>query len=146
MPSFYHEDILDFSDDQLYKLVADIEDYPQFVPWCNKAQIIERNDDIVLADLFVNFKGITGKYTSRVLLDYDKKEISVESTQGVFEYLHQGWKFIKVGNKTRVEFDINFKVRNKLLNKIIGIMFDQACIKMITAFKSYAIKLYCKES
>lgn len=142
MPRFFHEDTLPYSDEKLYNLVADIESYPEFVPWCSDAKIIEKSRDIIIADLFVDFKAITGKYTSKVKLDFDNKEISVEAVKGLFEYLNQSWKFIQNDNNTKIEFAIDFKVKNPFLNKVLGLVFDQACTKMIKAFKNHADRLY----
>jgi coenzyme Q-binding protein COQ10 len=142
MPTHYIEKILPYTPKQLYDLVADIESYPKFIPWCEGARIYERNVDVVLADLIIHFRGVTGKYTSRVLLDEEAKEISVELAQGPFHHLHQGWKFSKTPNGTRVEFDIDFKIRNFILEKLADMMFDEACSKMMQAFTDRAKAMY----
>ncbi|MDA0781114.1 MAG: type II toxin-antitoxin system RatA family toxin [Rickettsiales bacterium] len=144
MPTHYIEKILPYTPKQLFDLVADIESYPKFIPWCENARIYERDGDAVLADLVIRFRGVTGKYTSRVLIDETEKEISVELAQGPFHHLYQGWKFIKVPEGTRVEFDIDFKIRNFFLEKIADMMFDEACKKMMDAFTKRADQL-CKE-
>jgi coenzyme Q-binding protein COQ10 len=142
MPTHYVEKILPYSPAQLYDLVADIESYPKFIPWCEGARIYEREGDVVLADLIIHFRGVTGKYTSRVLLDEAAKEISVELAQGPFHHLHQGWKFSATAAGTRVEFDIDFKIRNFVLEKIADAMFDTACGKMMQAFEDRARAIY----
>lgn len=142
MPRFFYEDTLPYSAEQLYNLVSEIENYPEFVPWCCDAKIVQRDNDIIIADLYIDFKAITGKYTSKVKLDSENKEISVEAVKGLFEYLNQKWKFIQKTNKTQIEFEIDFKVKNPFLNKVLGLVFDQACNKMIKAFKNHADKLY----
>jgi coenzyme Q-binding protein COQ10 len=123
-------------------MVADIESYPKFIPWCEGARIYERDGNVVLADLIIHFRGITGKYTSRVLLDEENKEISVELAQGPFHHLYQGWKFTKTPDGTRVEFDIDFKIRNFVLEKLADTMFDTACAKMMQAFTDRANHIY----
>lgn len=142
MPTHSVERILPYSPAQLYELVADIESYPKFIPWCEGARIYERDGNTVLADLIIHFRGITGKYTSRVLLDADAKEISVELAQGPFHHLYQGWKFTKTADGTRVEFDIDFKIRNFVLEKLADAMFDTACDKMMQAFTDRANAIY----
>jgi len=142
MPTHEIETILPYTPKQLYDLVADIDSYPKFIPWCEAARIWNREGDVVLADLVIRFKGISGKYTSRVMLDEQENEISVELAQGPFEHLYQGWKFSKVASGTRVEFDIDFALRSKLLEKIVDLMFDDACKKMMAAFTKRANELY----
>ncbi len=142
MPNHYSESILPYNQKQLYDLVADIENYPKFVPWCEAAKVWERDGNIALADLVIGFKSISGKYTSRVFLDEQAYEISVELAQGPFKHLYQGWKFIKTPDGTRVEFDIDFSMRSKILEKIVDIMFQEVCTKMISAFKKRADEIY----
>ncbi len=142
MPTHTIETILPYKKKQLFELVADIESYPEFIPWCEGARILERDGDIVLADLIVHFRGVTGKYTSRVFLDKELDEISVELSQGPFEHLYQGWKFTKKPNGTLVEFDIDFKLRSFIMEKIVDLMFDDACKKMMNAFAERAKAIY----
>lgn len=142
MPTHSTEIVLPYTPKQLYAMVADIESYPKFIPWCEGARIYDRDGDVVLADLLVHFRGISGKYTSRVILDEKAGEISVELAQGPFHHLYQGWKFTRVYSGTKVEFDIDFKIRNFLLEKVVDMMFDEACAKMMKAFSDRAESLY----
>lgn len=136
------EKILPFTEQQLYDLVADIESYPKFIPWCEGARILEKRGDVVLADLIIHFKGVNGKYTSRVIFDKNQYEISVELAQGPFHHLYQGWKFTKKPQGTLVEFDIDFKLRSFVLDKIMNMVFDDACMQMMDAFEKRAGELY----
>lgn len=142
MPHHSTECILPYTDDQLYDLVADIESYPKFIPWCDAARVYEREGDTALADLVIQFKGISGKYTSRVSFDEKEREISVELAQGPFHHLYQGWKFSKTAIGTKVEFDIDFKIRNFVMEKIVDMMFEDACKKMMDAFQARAETIY----
>jgi len=144
MPTHFVEKELPYSQKQLYDLVADIESYPKFIPWCEGARVYEQEGNVALADLIIHFRGVTGKYTSRVLLDEKEKEISVELAQGPFHHLYQGWKFKKIPQGTRVEFDIDFKIRNFIIEKVADLMFDEACKKMMEAFTKRAHEL-CKD-
>jgi coenzyme Q-binding protein COQ10 len=142
MPTHSIEKILPYTPKELFDLVADIESYPTFLPWCSGARIIEREGDVVLADLMIDFKGVHGKYTSRVLLDEAEGEISVELAQGPFKHLYQGWKFTPRHQGTLVEFDIDFVIRSRILEKIIDLVFDSACKKMMMAFEDQARQRY----
>lgn len=145
MPIHADEIILPYTHQQLYDLVADIESYPKFIPWCEAARVWGREGDVVLAELAVRFKGVSGKYTSRVLLDEANYKISVELAEGPFEHLYQNWKFSMASSGTKVEFDIDFALRSKFLEKIVGPMFYATCEKMMVAFKARAEELYgCK--
>lgn len=142
MPTHSAECTLPYTPKQLFDLVADIESYPKFIPWCEAARIWDQQDNIILADLVIRFKGISGKYTSRVLLDENEHEISVELAQGPFKHLYQGWKFSKIAGGTNVEFDIDFAMRSIFMEKIVDLMFSDTCDKMMLAFKERAEELY----
>ena len=142
MPNHVIERVLPFSDKQLFDLVSDIENYPLFLPWCEAARIIKREGDVIFADLVVHFRGVTGKYTSRVMLNQKEMHISVELAEGPFEYLNQNWKFLKDQEGTCVCFDIDFKLHSFVLEKMMNLMFDQACAKMMDAFERRALHLY----
>ena len=134
------EIILPYTVPQLYALVADVEKYPEFIPWCSAARISERSDKNFVADLVVGFKGITEKYKSRVHLKGD--EVEIEYIQGPFSVLENRWRFIEVPNGTKIDFYIKFQFRSAILQALIGGLFEAACHKMVTAFTERARKIY----
>jgi coenzyme Q-binding protein COQ10 len=142
MPTFSTEKILPYTPDELYAVVADIEHYPTFIPYIEGARIIDTTPDATIAELRVAYKGISGRYTSRVLLDSDLKEISVELAQGPFKHLYQGWKFTAAPGGARVEFDIDFQMRSRLIEMLVSGMFESAIAKIMTAFENRAKMLY----
>ena len=78
--------------EQLYALVADIERYPEFLPWCVGARIRERRDNVILADLIIGFSMFRERFTSRVTLNPPYR-IDVAYTEGPFKYLNNHWIF-----------------------------------------------------
>lgn len=142
MPTHSIEKILPYTQKEMFDLVADIESYPDFLPWCSGARILERDGNIVLADLMIDFKGVHGKYTSRVFLEEEEGEISVELAQGPFKHLYQGWKFTARNKSTLVEFDIDFAMRSMIMNKLVNLVFKDACKRMMDAFEVQAEKRY----
>jgi coenzyme Q-binding protein COQ10 len=134
MPKHHSSTILPYTTKQLFDLVSDIESYPKFIPWCEGARVYERVSNTILADLIIHFRGITGKYTSKVILDEEHKRIIVELADGPFEYLYQNWNFVQTEKGTQVEFYIDFKIKNFILEKLADLMFDEACDKMMQAF------------
>ena len=145
MPRHYIEREMPYTPQECFDLVADVESYSKFLPWCEGARVIERIDDkVVLADLQVHFRGVRGKYTSRVEMDRERQEINVELAQGPFKHLLQGWKFIakQDGAACLVEFDLDFSLRSFLLEKLADMAFDHACRKMMSAFIAEAEKRY----
>jgi coenzyme Q-binding protein COQ10 len=140
MRTHTEEIVIPYSIEQLYKLVADVESYPQFIPWCVAARTYDLQPTNFKADVVVGFKGITEKYTSRVhLLD---NEIDVEYISGPFSCLENNWKFTPEANGTKITFFIKFQFKSKLLQALIGGLFEKAVHKMVEAFNERAKKLY----
>ena len=140
MRTHTEEIISPYSVEQLYSLVSDVDKYPEFIPWCAAARVRERNERDILADLVVGFKGINETYTSRVHLK--EREIDIEYINGPFEVLENNWKFTALENGTKINFYIKFRFRSKLLQALIGGLFEAACHKMVAAFTERAKKLY----
>jgi len=131
----------------LFDLVADIERYPEFLPWCRAARIIERKESEFMGELVINFLHLTESYTSRVTLDpaptpEATAAIDVVMVKGPFEYLTNHWRFIPTEGGTQIDFALDFKFRSRILEKLIGGLFTKATIRMVTAFKERADALY----
>src|SRR5712671_4992679 len=87
MPTHAEQRVLPYTPEQLFALVADIERYPEFLPWCIGARIRERKPDLVVADLIIGFRMFRERFTSRVALDPPRR-IDVAYTEGPFRYLN----------------------------------------------------------
>lgn len=142
MPSHHETQRLPYTREQLFALVADIEKYPQFLPWCRAARIHERGESYLVAELLIAFKGIRESYTSRVeLLPLDA--IHVTMIKGPFEYLTNHWRFTEEENhSTRLDFSLDFKFSSRILEALIGAIFTRATEKMVGAFRQRADALY----
>jgi coenzyme Q-binding protein COQ10 len=146
MPTHAEQRVLPYTQDQLFDLVADIERYPEFLPWCAGARIRKRLPDGTLeADLIIGFKMFRERFTSIVKPDRANNRIDVSYLEGPFRYLNNHWKFHTEGeNCTRVDFFVDFEFRSALLQKVIGVLFNEAVRRMVAAFESRARQLYGK--
>ena len=124
----------------MFDVIADVDSYAQFLPWCVASRVRERLDgDILLADLSIGYGSLREKFTSRVTLD--RAEFRVVSVQeaGPFRHLESSWTLVPDGdNQARVEFSIAFEFRSVLLDKLMGTVFESAAHRMIEAFESRA--------
>jgi ribosome-associated toxin RatA of RatAB toxin-antitoxin module len=93
MPTHAEKRELPYRPEQLFDLVADIERYPEFLPWCVGARVRSREGDLVVADLVIGFKVVRERFTSRVKLDRPNLRIDVAYTEGPFRYLNNHWIF-----------------------------------------------------
>jgi coenzyme Q-binding protein COQ10 len=123
----------------LFHIVADVEKYPEFLPWISAVRIIEKHENHFLAELVVKFKSLSYKYTSRVEMirpDEDHKEyrINVGLVSGPFKYLKTNWQFIPKENGTEIIFEMDFKFESILFEKMLGFLFEKAVVKMTNAF------------
>ncbi len=143
MPSHTEQQLSPYSPQQLFDLVADIEKYPVFLPWCRAARILERGNNEFLGELVISFAHITESYTSRVTIN-EPHSIDVVMVKGPFEYLTNKWKFTPTENGTRIDLALDFKFRSRLLEKLIGSLFAKATHKMAGSFKKRADELYGK--
>ena len=132
--------------DQLIKMVLDIEKYPEFVPWCLSGKVHSRkesNDLIeIKADLKVGKSIINETYTSLVLYYKEKDKILVTNIDGPLTHLNNEWKFKEINNSTQLEFDIDFELKNNLLNAIMKRSFSFGLNKIADAFEKRALELY----
>ncbi len=131
---------------QLIDLVLDIEKYPEFVPWCLSGKIYERKEskDIVeiKADLKVGKKIINETYTSLVLYYKEKDKILVTNIDGPLTHLKNEWNFKEINHSTQLEFEIDFELKNNLLNIIMKKSFNFGLNKIADAFEKRAKELY----
>ena len=130
----------------LIDMVLDIEQYPNFVPWCLEGKIYERknseNSIEIKADLKVGKKFINETYSSLVLYSKKKNLITVTNIKGPLKYLKNEWRFKEINNKTKLDFSIDFELQNNFLNIIMKNYFNFGLNKITDAFEERAIKLF----
>jgi coenzyme Q-binding protein COQ10 len=145
MPIHSEEQLLPYSTQHIYNLVADVEHYPEFLPWCRAARILERGEREFLGELVICYKHICEQYTSRVQLTppdavHAPCRIDVTLVRGPFRHLSNSWEFLPEGAATRVKFQLDFAFKSKLLDKMLGGFFHSAAEKMVDAFRKRAEK------
>ena len=142
MPSFENTKTLPYTDKELYSIIIEVDSYPEFLPWCKEAQIINKIDDNNFdAILTVGYKALNENYTSRVKGTYLKK-IESQAIAGPFKYLDSNWLFKKSGKSCHVIFQLNYEFKSFFLAKVMGSIFQKASEKMFSAFENRAKDLY----
>jgi coenzyme Q-binding protein COQ10 len=135
---------LPYQPQQLFNLVADVENYPAFLPWCQAARIRNHTKDAFEADVVIGYKGFSETYTSKVHLQFPTM-ITVEYIKGPFKHLHNQWIFQASQEGCKVEFVIEFEFKSSLFQKAMELFFQQAVHHLMTAFIKRAHELYGKE-
>ncbi|WP_299030086.1 type II toxin-antitoxin system RatA family toxin [uncultured Sulfitobacter sp.] len=146
MPTHSETRVLPYSAQQMYDLVADVARYPEFLPWTAAARIksvTDKGDHSVMdADLVISFKVFRERFTSRVVLWPDAKKLDTEYLDGPFKYMKSNWAFADVDGGCEVKFFVDFEFRNAILQKIIGVVFNEAMQRVVKAFEKRANTLY----
>ncbi len=141
MPTHAEKRYLPYPPADLYHLVADIEKYPEFLPWCMALRARKRDGNVTLSDMVIGFKVFRESFTTRVTLTPEHR-IDVEYLNGPFKYLNNHWIFEDGENGGCViDFYVDFEFRSVLLQKAIGVVFNEAVTKMINAFETRADKV-----
>ena len=136
-----------YSADQMFDLVADIEAYPEFIPWCRALRVVktEANGPLTekTSDMVVAYKSFREKFRSIATFNHDEYAISAHYLEGPFERLDTDWQFEGMGeNGCRIHFRIAFAFRNFLLQATAQMIFDRAFSRMTDAFIERADDLY----
>jgi coenzyme Q-binding protein COQ10 len=137
---------LPYTASQMYGLVADVASYPEFLPWCAAARIRERTEfgdhEVMEAELVISFKVFRERFGSRVTLWPEKMRIDTEYIDGPFRYMESSWHFTDVEGGCEVEFKVDFEFRNRVLQGVIGVVFNDAMLRIVRAFERRAAELY----
>lgn len=128
--------------EQMFDLIADVESYPGFLPWCQSAQILMREGDVVEASLSLAKGSLSYEFATRNRLTANES-IEMQLLKGPFSHLQGGWTFKALGAEgCKVSLDLEFEFSNPLLKATIGAVFGQAMNKMVEAFCKRADLLY----
>ncbi len=147
MPTHAETRHLPYSAQQMYDLVADVGQYPKFLPWCSAARIrgtSELGDAVIMeADLVISFKVFRERFGSRVTLYANDKKIDTEYLDGPFRFLKSNWSFEDAEDGgCNVSFYVDFEFKNAVLQGIIGVVFNEAMQRIVRAFERRAAELY----
>ncbi|WP_332687866.1 type II toxin-antitoxin system RatA family toxin [Devosia sp.] len=131
---------------RMFEIVADLNDYPRFVPNC-KAMVVHRDPaagdaDVRLARMTLYFGPVTQAYTSRVTVDAEALTIKAKAVDGPFAYLDSVWSFEPEGMGTRVRFEIDFKISNPFIAAVAEPAFAAKQDEIMQAFADEADRRY----
>ncbi len=132
---------LPYTPQQMYALVADIDRYPDFLPWCIAARVTRRDGDVIYADIVIGFKMFRERFSSKVTLR-PPDSIQVDYIKGPMRYLNNHWRFEPHGQGCLIDFYVDFEFRSTLLQGVIGLLFNEAARLMVSAFEARAKALY----
>jgi ribosome-associated toxin RatA of RatAB toxin-antitoxin module len=134
--------IVPYSPAQMFDLVADLERYPEFLPWCAAARLIERDARHLRGSLTMAQGPLQGSFTTRNQLDYPRS-MSLELEEGPFSDLQGEWQFEALGEGgCRISLEMRFAFASRVKDALLGVIFEQSCNRLVDAFVQRAAMIY----
>ena len=134
-----------YSPQEMYVLVTDVEHYPKFLPWCDRARIVTSDAHGMTAEIGISFSGIRQTFTTRNE-HVPGRQVAMTLVNGPFSRLDGEWNFLPIGDGTqracKVELTLNYGFENATLGKLIGPVFDKIAGSMVDAFVKRAAQVY----
>jgi ribosome-associated toxin RatA of RatAB toxin-antitoxin module len=138
--------LVSYSAEQMYALVADIEAYGEFLPWCGGARIQSRTPESVTASIAIAYRGVNQSFTTRNLLA-PGRGMTMQLVDGPFKQLHGHWRFEPLDDSAcKVTLDLDFEFSNRLLGLAVGPVFESIAGSLVDSFHARAKTVYGKKS
>ena len=133
--------LVPYSAEEMYKLVADVESYPNFLPWCAGSRVLERDTAGLVAEIDMAFGGIHKTFTTRNTLN--SASMDMHLVRGPFSHLEGSWRFQQVAELgSRISLDLEFDFENRLLALAVGPVFGTIANSLVDSFKKRAREVY----
>jgi ribosome-associated toxin RatA of RatAB toxin-antitoxin module len=134
--------LLAYSAEQMYALVENFEEYPKFLPWCGGAEVLQREDDKVVASMMINYHGVKQSFITKNT-NTPPTSIDMELVEGPFKHLHGTWSFKPLREDAcKVEFDLHYEFSSRMLEQLIGPVFSMIANSFVESFCKRAETVY----
>lgn len=140
--------LLSYSPHEMYALVVDAGAYPAFLPWCERAELLETRDDGVTARLHLSFLGVGQAFTTRNTHTPDER-VTLELVDGPFSALAGAWRFTPVpatagpdAKACKVDFSLRYAFAGGALEALISPAFDRIANTLVDSFVKRAEQVY----
>ena len=139
--------LLWYSPQEMYDLVTGVEQYPQFLPWCDRTEIVERRDDGVVARMGLAYMGLRHSFTTRNE-HVQGRSVVMRLVDGPFSVLDGEWLFHPLGRPgveaqaCKIEFDLRYAFASKPLESVVSPVFDRIANTFVDSFVKRAEEVY----
>jgi len=139
--------LLWYSPREMYSLVTGVVDYPQFLPWCDRAEVLHSDDEGVTARLGLAYMGVRHAFTTRNQ-NVPERSVTVNLVDGPFSVLEGSWVFHPLGRPgseeqaCKIEFDLRYAFASPALERVVSPVFDRVANTLVDAFVRRAEDVY----
>jgi ribosome-associated toxin RatA of RatAB toxin-antitoxin module len=126
----------------MFDLVAKVEDYPKFLPWCGGVKVLERSEDKLVASLQINFHGVKQSFTT-ANHNHRPTQMKMHLVDGPFKMLEGTWTFKPLrADACKIDFELHYEFSSIILEQIIGPVFGMIANTMVDSFSKRAEVVY----
>ncbi|WP_114970376.1 type II toxin-antitoxin system RatA family toxin [Rhodoferax ferrireducens] len=137
--------LLWYSPQEMYVLVTEVDQYPKFLPWCDRARVVSSDAGGMTAEVGISFSGIRQTFTTRNE-HTPGRTVAMKLVNGPFSRLDGEWNFVPLGDGTqracKVELTLHYGFDNATLGKLVGPVFDKIAGSLVDAFVKRAVQVY----
>lgn len=136
--------LLWYSPHEMYELVTAVADYPKFLPWCARAEVLESTGAGMTARLHLAFAGIRHAFTTRNEHETDRA-VRLKLVDGPFSVLEGQWLFQSVGAETqacKIEFELRYAFASVALEAVVSPVFDRIASTFVDSFVKRAAQVH----
>jgi len=134
MPSIRRSVLVPYSTAEMFELVDHVELYPQFLPWCAGAQVLETRPDGKTARVDIDYHGVRAHFTTDNVTR-PPESIVITLRHGPFRHLHGEWRFVSLADQAcKIEFELAYEFATHFLEKVVGPVFGHIANTLIDAF------------
>ena len=134
--------LIPYSAEKMYRLVADVDSYEQFLPWCRRSAVLSQTEDEVKGQIEIQHTGMNKTFTTLNRMQKNKM-IEIRLVEGPFKHLQGFWRFDALDdNGCKISLDLEFEFSNRLVSMAFGPIFSQIANTMVDAFCKRAFDVY----
>ncbi|PWY56877.1 ubiquinone-binding protein [Legionella qingyii] len=141
MPIVKKSRTVNYTCEQMFSLVNEVERYAEFLPYCAESLVHHRDEDEVQATLVIGAAGMSKSFTTRNMLQVNKM-IEIRLVDGPFSHLEGFWRFDEVEEGCKISFDLEFEFAGRMFSMLLGPVFEQITDKMVDSFCERAKAIY----
>ena len=145
MKNIHKSVLIWYSPEEMFRLVTDVARYPEFLPWCDHASVLESDDQGMLAEVGISLGGIQQTFTTRNTHE-EGRSVGMGLVNGPFSNLNGMWRFEPVGDGSqracKVILDLSYGFSSKILAALVGPVFDKIAASLVDAFVQRAETVY----